>query len=208
MIICLFHLSRLSIFFFFNAAPTTEIYTLSLHDALPISLFVTESSQVWGGGSIFGFAVGRIPTVNPSSFGNSVHGGVTGSNGIGTSGNPTNKGTGLNLFAVRATLFGDFRNVQISKDGRTGRANPIHGVPFWNLDSSLGKKTALTERVSFRITADFFNIFNHVNFVDPTLSLTQKASFGVISTQLVPTNRDNTLADGSRWIQLGVRFEF
>src|SRR5947207_8365400 len=72
MIICLFHLSRLSIFFFFNAAPTTEIYTLSLHDALPISLFVTESSQVWGGGSIFGFAVGMIPTVNPSSFGNSV----------------------------------------------------------------------------------------------------------------------------------------
>ena len=169
---------------------------------------MTESSQVWGGGSIFGFAVGMIPTVNPSSFGNSVHGGVTGSNGIGTSGNPTNKGTGLNLFADPATVFGDFRNVQISKDGRTGRANPIHGVPFWNLDSSLGKKTALTERVSFRITADFFNIFNHVNFVDPTLSLTQKASFGVISTQLVPTNRDNTLADGSRWIQLGVRFEF
>src|SRR5690348_17599883 len=26
------------IFFFFNAPPTTEIYTLSLHDALPISL--------------------------------------------------------------------------------------------------------------------------------------------------------------------------
>src|SRR5438132_6473669 len=25
-------------FFFFNATPTTEIYTLSLHDALPISL--------------------------------------------------------------------------------------------------------------------------------------------------------------------------
>src|SRR5436190_18487099 len=25
------------IFFFFNATPTTEIYTLSLHDALPIS---------------------------------------------------------------------------------------------------------------------------------------------------------------------------
>src|SRR5438034_6013179 len=26
------------IFFFFNAPPTTEIYTLSLHDALPISV--------------------------------------------------------------------------------------------------------------------------------------------------------------------------
>src|SRR5437868_15337833 len=28
----------LSSFFFFTATPTTEIYTLSLHDALPISL--------------------------------------------------------------------------------------------------------------------------------------------------------------------------
>src|SRR5262249_54724485 len=33
-----------------------------------VPLFVTESSQVWGGGTIFGFAVGRIPLVNPSSF--------------------------------------------------------------------------------------------------------------------------------------------
>src|SRR5437899_10404070 len=30
-------LSVTSIFFFFNATATTEIYTLSLHDALPIS---------------------------------------------------------------------------------------------------------------------------------------------------------------------------
>src|SRR5438132_1594387 len=29
--------SRLLFFFFFNDPPTTEIYTLSLHDALPIS---------------------------------------------------------------------------------------------------------------------------------------------------------------------------
>src|SRR5437773_6783033 len=31
-----------SIFFFFNDPPTTEIYTLSLHDALPISPFPAE----------------------------------------------------------------------------------------------------------------------------------------------------------------------
>src|SRR5438034_7193051 len=29
---------RVSLLFFFNATPTTEIYTLSLHDALPICL--------------------------------------------------------------------------------------------------------------------------------------------------------------------------
>lgn len=184
-------------------------YTAGIFTAFGgLPLFVNESSQVWGGGSIFGFNVGMIPTAKPSSLGNSVHSGVAGSNGIGTSGDPAKKGTGLNLFSDPAAAFGDFRNVQISKDGRTGRANPLRGLPFWNLDSSIGKKTALTERVSFSLTADFFNLFNHVNFVDPTLDRSQKASFGVISTQLVPTNRDNTLADGSRWIQFGLRFDF
>src|SRR6478752_10896056 len=32
-----FHYSFLALFFFFNDTATTEIYTLSLHDALPIS---------------------------------------------------------------------------------------------------------------------------------------------------------------------------
>src|SRR5690554_7356951 len=30
------------LFFFFNDTPTTQIYTLSLHDALPISPFVSQ----------------------------------------------------------------------------------------------------------------------------------------------------------------------
>src|SRR3989442_3867081 len=32
-------------FFFFNDTATTEIYTLSLHDALPISLFSTDHDE-------------------------------------------------------------------------------------------------------------------------------------------------------------------
>src|SRR5438105_7455374 len=35
---CLYYRCRSSLFFFFNDTPTTEIYTLSLHDALPICL--------------------------------------------------------------------------------------------------------------------------------------------------------------------------
>src|SRR2546422_10149616 len=37
----------LSSFFFFNDTATTEIYTLSLHDALPISAPVAVTPQVW-----------------------------------------------------------------------------------------------------------------------------------------------------------------
>src|SRR5437899_12066798 len=40
LLLCLFF------FFFFNDTATTEIYTLSLHDALPISLNVTTTELV------------------------------------------------------------------------------------------------------------------------------------------------------------------
>src|SRR5258708_37737999 len=36
-----------SFFFFFNDTATTEIYTLSLHDALPISSFRFGVTEVW-----------------------------------------------------------------------------------------------------------------------------------------------------------------
>src|SRR2546422_10816915 len=42
------HVLHLSFFFFFNDTATTEIYTLSLHDALPISLSHDEVVHVKG----------------------------------------------------------------------------------------------------------------------------------------------------------------
>ena len=38
-------LLNISISFFFNDTATTEIYTLSLHDALPISLYLTDKTM-------------------------------------------------------------------------------------------------------------------------------------------------------------------
>src|SRR2546426_4522738 len=38
-------------FFFFNDTATTEIYTLSLHDALPISSACSICAATWDGGS-------------------------------------------------------------------------------------------------------------------------------------------------------------
>src|SRR5204862_6281356 len=38
LLICFYHMFFLFFFFFFNDTATTEIYTLSLHDALPISM--------------------------------------------------------------------------------------------------------------------------------------------------------------------------
>jgi len=182
-------------------------------------LTATEGSQVWGGTLALGFNTGKVPTVNPGSFGDGVHTGVTGSNGVGTNSDPAKKGTGLNLFGDPFAVSNDFRPVLLASDGRSGRSNPFRGLGHWNLDTSFGKRTAITERTHLTFAADFFNIFNHVIYCDPwqtngnaaagtcggSLSLASGLqNFGVISTQFIPANRTS----GSRWIQLSLRFEF
>src|SRR5699024_12801517 len=47
-IFCLSLVSSASFFFFFTAPPTTEIYTLSLHDALPISGGLLAAADLCG----------------------------------------------------------------------------------------------------------------------------------------------------------------
>src|SRR2546422_7205687 len=47
MLVSLFIAYRISLFFFFNDTATTEIYTLSLHDALPISASAARASACW-----------------------------------------------------------------------------------------------------------------------------------------------------------------
>src|SRR5262249_60474053 len=58
-----FSLLPVSLFFFFNDPSTPEIYTLSLHDALPISIAVTSHSfsGVNGDLSLVVGGVGREP---------------------------------------------------------------------------------------------------------------------------------------------------
>jgi hypothetical protein len=48
------------------------------------------------------------------------------------------------------------------------------------------------------------NVFNHVNFNNPSLSSTTPGTFGVLTSELVPANRTS----GARWIELGMRIEF
>lgn len=176
-------------------------------------LTVTEGNQVWGGTLALGFATTAVPRIDPGALGAGLHSGVTVPPGAAGSAGTT----GLNLFADPVSVFGNFRPVLLSQDGRSGRSRPIRGLPHWNLDMSLGKKTAITERVKAIFAADFFNIFNHADLCDPgannpgtnvtcggSLNLTTPRTFGVISSQFIPTNRTS----GSRWIQLSLRFEF
>lgn len=173
----------------------------------------TISGQPFGGGIIFATASGLLPTVPVGSLGGgSIHGGVDGSTintptgavNVGTAGNPKNGGTGLNYFANPGAAFQDFRPTLLATDTNDGRNSPLRGLPFWNLDTRLGKTTNISERVKVEFSADFFNLFNHANFLDPSFDETNPATFGVINTQLIPADR----ISGARWIQIGFRIDF
>ncbi|MFH1572918.1 MAG: hypothetical protein ABIG68_02990, partial [Acidobacteriota bacterium] len=163
-----------------------------------------QGSQVWGGTLFLGFNSSMIPTGDVGKFGNSVHSGVAGSGNVGTTGDPAKKGSGMNLFADPEAVFKSFRKLELSRDGRAGRSNPLRGLPRWNLDMSVARRIVLMEDVAVRFGFDFFNILNRVEFNNPTLNVNSPASFGVITSQYTPNNR----TDGSRWIQISFRVDF
>ena len=170
------------------------IYTAST--AAPLT--VSQSTSAWGGSAqINAQPSGAIPTVARSSFSNSVYSGVSGSNGIGITGNPATRGTGLNLFANPELAFNSFRPIEISSDGRHGRG-VLRGLNRWNVDLSIGKKTAISDRIQSVFSFDMINALNRVEFVDPTLSLQNRTNFGVLSSQF----------GTPRAIQVGMRLEF
>lgn len=152
---------------------------------------VSMVGQVYGASPILGSGIAAIPTVSPSTMGSGVH-------------NIGGTGTGLDLFADPSKVFGEFRNVNLTTDQVNGAANPITGLPLVNFDFGVGKRTQIFERYSVSYSAQFFNLFNNVNFVTPTLSLGSPGNFGAITSQLIPTNRQA----GSRWIEMELRVDF
>jgi len=108
-----------------------------------------------------------------------------------------NVGGNLNIFKDPTAVMNSFRYPLMTQDGRFG-FGALRGLPMWNVDLSIGKKTSITERVSLVFVADFLNAFNHPLFSDPSTDGTDPSTFGVIgSTFNLP-----------RYVQLSFRVEF
>lgn len=169
-------------------APIITAYT-----GLPMD--IRDGSGQSFGQTAFGRHANAIQT-GSVSFGG-VNGGVAGSNGIGTSGNPADGGTGLNIFKDPAAAYAAFRPVEAGVD-TTSRSGVLRGLGAWNLDMTLAKRIRISERVNTTFSAQFFNMFNHVNFGDPSPSLQSPQNFGVITGQ----------ANSPRQIELGLEVDF
>ena len=85
----------------------------SAYSGLPLK--VTDgSSQEFGQGS--SSSAGAIPLMKVTP--GNVHYNITGNSvaQVGTSGNPTTGGTGLNIFADPTAIYNSFRPIQVSVD--------------------------------------------------------------------------------------------
>ena len=92
--------------------------------------------------------------------------------------------------------------------GNLGR-NVIIGPGFNNLDFAIVKTTKITERVSWQIRADAFDLLNHANFTQPT----QNGAYPLAANTLVGIITGGTrfpAGDGgtSRQIQLAMKLIF
>ena len=65
-------------------------------------------------------------------------------------------------------------------------AGNIYGPRYFSWDMSFGKAVHFTERTKLQFTAEFFNIFNHVNYQPPDTNVSDGAKFGVISNDFLP----------------------
>jgi hypothetical protein len=163
-------------------------------------LTVIQSTQVWGGDIQFGFNSGAIPLRDIET---GLFEGVTGSGGVGTSGNPAARGSGLNLFQDPQAAAQSMRPVRLSEDTQSGRG-VLRGLPFWQVDMTFGKATRVAGGVTLRLGVDVVNVFNTVNFADPALDLRSPTTFGVITSQRISEAQSIV----PRRLQLNVRLEF
>jgi hypothetical protein len=170
---------------------------VNISSGLPLKV-ATGSGQEFGQGGSSNSAGAVL--IQPNTFGNSIHSGVAGdaATQAGINGDPARGGTGLNLFANPAAVLASFRPAMVSMDTTSGGGGQLRGLPRWNADVSLARRFQVNERWSATFSGQFYNLFNVVQFADPSVSLQSPQSFGVLSTQL----------NSPRIIQFGLHLDF
>jgi hypothetical protein len=144
------------------------------------------------------------------SYNNGPVFGVKSDGNIGVNGDSNNGGSGVNLFSNPTAVYNNFRPYILGIDSNCGGGGILRGQLRWNVDLGITKETQITERVGFQLYGQFFNLFNHMMWGDPTMNLQDPNSFGVLGGQY------NALALGgygaasnfTRVIQLGFRIHF
>jgi len=127
---------------------------------------------------------------------------VTGRNTLGTAGavgqRPNYTGAPLYLEGdpTRHLNPAAFAIPAAGQLGTLGKGS-VRGKPITNIDFSMAKNWRFKERYGIQFRAEFFNVFNHANFVGFNTNIQSGNDFGTLN-----------VAQSPREIQLGIKFTF
>ena len=96
-----------------------------------------------------------------------------------------------------------FKSNAVGTFGNSGR-NILRGPRFFNTDLGIFKATKIKERMNLQFRAEFFDMFNNVNFQPPGSNISS-ATVGRITSVVVDSFG---LPNSERIIQLGMKLTF
>jgi len=163
-------------------------------------VYVLPSFKSWGKAAEFALGDWQLNAIG-SYFGATPVDIITGANTLGTA---SAVGQRPNYTGAPLYLNGDptkhlnpaaFATPAAGQLGTLGKG-AVRGVPITNIDFSMAKNWRFKERYGFQFRAEFFNVFNHANFVGYDLDI-RNTTFGTLNS-----------TQASREIQLGIKFTF
>ncbi|MCA1578762.1 MAG: carboxypeptidase regulatory-like domain-containing protein [Acidobacteria bacterium] len=165
-------------------------------------VYVLPSARRWGRAADLALGDWQLNLI-ASYFGATPIEITTGANTIGTASavgqRPNYTGAPIYLNTSDATQFlnpAAFARPAPGQMGTLGRGS-VRGKPITTVDFSMAKNWRFNERYGIQFRTEFFNLFNHTNFVGYNLDLSQPSAFGLLTATQSP-----------REVQLGIKFTF
>jgi len=151
----------------------------------------------WDFGGLFIWESGQVMTANSGRYTNLSYtrdswDNYTGSRNIGS---VMRRGDGV--YFIDPTLISQFAYPAAGDIGNAGR-NTFRGPRFFNVDASLVKSFAITEKKKVVFRAEAYNLFNNVDFANPSMAISSPSTFGKISS----------VVNNARILQGALRFDW
>jgi len=154
---------------------------------LPLYCNTFTDAQAFGGGDGANFFNNEqcILANGPGTFAgsSSANYGIPGSNGTGDDTAGSTASSQVNIFKDPNASYNLFRAPILGIDKRDGGVGQMRGLPYWNTDLSIRKNLKITERVSTEFQFLFLNVFNHMQFSDPYMDISDPTDWGVLNAQ-------------------------
>jgi outer membrane receptor protein involved in Fe transport len=161
---------------------------LSLTSGAPFYVVQGTAGNLNAGGS------GQVPDqIRPNVF---IFGGSLKGTPVGGANDPS--APLYRYFDTTAYTAVNIASGQPQRFGNAGRNN-LRGPGFFNIDLSMFRSIALTERVRLQFRIEALNALNHPNFGNPGADISNAAAFGFITS---------TVGTGERNFRLGARVSF